>query len=255
MTEQGPVFSVSLASSDGDVRAAQALRYDVFITEMGARGGSGVDHARGLECDAFDMRADHLLVRDETLGRLAGVSRLIRGDGTAAAERFYSNGEYDLAPLIATGRPLLELGRSCLRAEYRGGTAMYEMWTALAGYVERHRIGLLFGVASFPGTDTDVLAAPLSILHHRHLAPPALRVRARPPHRLDMDMIPEAELDRRRAMVQMPSLIKAYLRLGGCVGDGAFVDHAFDTTDICLILDTRALTDMHKRIYTPRKKR
>ena len=30
----------------------------------------------------------------------------------------------------------------------------------------------------------------------------------------------------------IPSLIKAYLRLGGGVGDGACVDHAFNTTDV-----------------------
>jgi putative hemolysin len=64
-----------------------------------------------------------------------------------------------------------------------------------------------------------------------------------------MNLIPEAELDRRAAMVSIPSLIKAYLRLGGVVGEGAFVDHAFNTTDVCLIIDTAVMTERQKRIY------
>lgn len=252
MTEHGPVFSASFAANDDDVRAAQRLRYDVFIREMGAPGGADVDHDAGLERDAFDAEADHLLIRDETKGRLVGVSRLIRSN--TAETSFYSAAEFDLGRLIATGRPLLELGRTCMHKEYRGGTAMYEMWSALSAYVSRHDIGLLFGVASFAGTDTKALAGPLTILHQRHLAPENLRVSARPPHAQSLDMLPPDRLDRKQAMLQMPSLIKAYLRLGGVVGQGAYVDHTFNTTDVCLILDTDNLKDLHKRIYAPRRR-
>ena len=52
------------------------------------------------------------------------------------------------------------------------------------------------------------------------------------------------------AIKAMPSLIKAYLRLGGYVGDGAYVDHAFNTTDVCLILDTQTLNEKQKNIYS-----
>ena len=64
--------------------------------------------------------------------------------------------------------------------------------------------------------------------------------------------MPENEIDRRVAMVQVPALIKAYLRLGGVVGDGAFVDHAFNTTDICLIMDTARMNAPRRDIYARR---
>ena len=38
-------------------------------------------------------------------------------------------------------------------------------------FLDIHQIEVLFGVASFHGTDAQALAAPLSLLHHRHLAP------------------------------------------------------------------------------------
>ena len=51
-------------------------------------------------------------------------------------------------------------------------------------------------------------------------------------------------------MKQTPALIKAYLKLGGCVGEGAFVDHAFKTTDVCLVLDTVQMNPRQQRLYT-----
>ena len=114
---------------------------------------------------------------------------------------------------------------------------------------------MLFGVASFHGTNIDALKEPLSFLHHSHLAPPGLRVRAQPAHFQAMDLVAEAELDRRRAMLLTPALIKTYLRLGGFVGDGAFVDHAFNTTDVCLVMDTARLNAKQARLYTRRPPR
>lgn len=239
-------FQVRLARTEADVQAAQRLRYEVFIEELGG-GGALVDHAARLEKDRFDPFFDHLLLTDRRNGNLAGVYRVMRSDMALRAGGFYSEQEYDLAPLRASGRRLLELGRSCLHPAYRGGAAMHYLWGALAQYVADHAIEVLFGVASFRGTDPAALAQPLSLLHHRHLAVPELRVRARTFHR--MDLIPEADLDRRAATSALPSLIRAYLRLGGSVGEGAFVDHAFNTTDVCLILDTERMSPRGVRIY------
>ncbi len=252
MIHAAPQFSVRLARSDDDLRAAQRLRYKVFVEELGA-GGAMVDHAARLERDRFDPYFDHLLLIDEACvapDHVVGVYRLLRQDQAKHAGQFYSEDEYDLQPLIARGRPVLELGRSCLHPAYRGGMGMYHLWHALAAYVETHGIEILFGVASFHGTDPAALAAPLSLLHHRHLAPPDLRVTARPSGALDMDIIDADLLDRRAAMLAVPALIKAYLRLGGFVGQGAYLDQTFNTTDVCLVLDVARMNASQRAIYT-----
>ncbi|MFD2739214.1 GNAT family N-acetyltransferase [Sulfitobacter aestuarii] len=241
-------FTVRLAETEAELRAAQRLRYDVFVTELGG-GGPLVDHQQRLERDHLDPFFDHLLLIDNRDGAVVGVYRLLRCEQARRAGAFYSEAEYDLTALKTSGRRLLELGRSCLHPAYRGGTAMHHLWSGLAKYVARHRIEVLFGVASFHGTDVNALAQPLSLLHHRHLAPENLRVHALEPAFQRMDMIAQEHLDRHRAMVQVPSLIKAYLRLGGCVGEGAYVDHAFNTTDVCLIMDTARLSPRQARIY------
>ena len=250
MTPRTPIFRVRLASTPEELQAAQRLRYEVFVEELGGDGVL-VDHAARLERDRFDPYFDHLiLIDDASNAEVVGVYRVLRDDQAARAGQFYSEDEYDLTALRRSGRRLMELGRSCLARPYRGGRGMYHLWNALARYVSDHNIEILFGVASFHGTDVANLAQPLSLLHHRHLAPEELRVRARPDHYQRMDLIAEEDLDRRAAMVQVPALIKAYLRLGGHVGEGAYLDHAFNTTDVCLILDTASLTESQKSIYS-----
>ncbi|MFT4151070.1 MAG: GNAT family N-acyltransferase [Paracoccaceae bacterium] len=259
MIADDPAFTLRLAQDDRDLRAAQRLRYEVFVQELGGDGDL-VDHEARLEKDAFDPFFDHLLLIDsrrdpEKLQDVVGVYRLLPSDRMAQAGRFYSDTEFDLTPLIASGRRLLELGRSCVAADYRGGTAMFHLWNALAEYVLEREIEILFGAASFHGTDIATLAEPLSYLYHHHLAPEALRVRARPPHRQEMDLVPERRIDRRAAMVGTPALIKAYLRLGGFVGDGAWTDRDFNTTDVCLVMDTARMSAKHRDFYTRKQAR
>lgn len=127
---------------------------------------------------------------------------------------------------------------------------MYVFWNGLAEYVTKHGIDVLFGTASFPGTDLKSLAAPLTLLHQRHLAPPELRVRALESHFTDMALCDPESLDRVAAMRAVPALIKGYLRLGGFVGEGAFVDSSFNTTDVCLVLDTSRMNATQRAIYT-----
>tara|TARA_R110002110_G_scaffold264199_1_gene479925 strand:+ start:3742 stop:4515 length:774 start_codon:yes stop_codon:yes gene_type:complete len=235
-----PEFSVRIADGPCDIRQAQGLRYDVFITELGGDGAS-VDHAEKLESDRFDGFATHLMLEDLAPAaprRLVGVYRLMTDDMARGAGGFYSAAEFDLAPLLESKRSLLELGRSCLHVDYRGGAGMLKLWAALADYVAAQKIDLMFGVASFSGVNTADLAQPLSYLRHFHSAAPHISPIARTDNAVALDVIPKDRIDRKAAILAIPTLIKAYLRLGGVVGQGAYVDYAFNTTDVCLILDT-----------------
>jgi putative hemolysin len=256
MTPDTAHFQIRLAKGEADLLSAQRLRYAVFVEELGGDGPL-VDHAHRFERDAFDPVNDHLILVDTrrdaaALDHVVGVYRLLPSTRAEGFGRYYCDSEYDLTPLRSAGRALLELGRSCVHSDYRGGTAMFLLWNGLADYVLDNGIEVLFGVASFHGTDIEALKVPLSWLHAHHLAPPALRVRAKGPTAQRMDLIPADQLDRRAAMLAMPALIKAYLRLGGFVGEGAFIDHSFNTTDVCLLMDTAMMSAKHKGYYTRR---
>lgn len=247
-----PEFTVEIATNADDIAAAQRLRYAVFVDELGGNGPL-VDHDAGLERDRFDPHVTHLVLRDTSRheeDQVVGVYRLLTATGAADAGQFYCEDEYDITLLKQSGKRLLELGRSCLHPAYRGGAGMMHLWGALVDFVTDNQIDLMFGVASFHGTNVQTLAGPLSLLHHRHLAPAALRVTARGPNAHKMNLMPQDAIDRVTALRDTPALIKAYLRLGGLVGDGAFIDHSFNTTDICLILPTDAVNTLQRNIYT-----
>jgi putative hemolysin len=245
-------LGVRVAASAAEIDAVQALRFRVFYKEMGAIADARA-MASARDHDAFDLVADHLLVVDHELGSgaegVVGTYRLIQREAAEQIGRFYSANEYDIGKLTACPGRILELGRSCVDAAYRNRVAMQLLWRGIAAYVFHYRIALMFGCASLPGTDPDVLAPELTYLYAHHLAPPEIRPRALPGRYVEMRRMPPEAVDARRTLAQLPPLIKGYLRLGGFVGDGAVIDRQFNTTDVVVVVKTALVTEKYYRHY------
>ncbi len=242
---------VRRADSEAEVRAAQALRYRVFYEEQQAVPAAAVTAAR-RDFDAFDDKADHLLVLDtartDARDAVVGTYRLIRREA-AGAGGFYSNGEFDLSRIEAWPGEVLELGRSCVDAGYRSGRVINLLWRGISGYLGACGAELLFGCGSLPGADPEALRLPLAYLHHYHLAPRRIRPQALPGRFVAMDRLPKHAVDPAQALAAIPPLIKGYLRLGGCVGDGAVVDRDFNCTDVCVVVQASFITAKYARHY------
>ena len=235
----GPL-EVRLATRMSDIREAQALRYDVFYEEGGAVPDAAVKKLR-RDQDAFDAVCDHLLVIDTARShgrRIVGTYRLLRRDVAERQFGFYSESEFDIAPMLARHRDtrLLELGRSCVLRPYRDKRTVELLWHGIWTYVKRHQIDAMFGCASFDGTDPDQLALPLSFLARKALAREEWLMRAHSERYVAMERLAGKPIDLRRALNAMPPLIKGYLRLGARFGDGAVIDPAFNTIDVLVIL-------------------
>jgi len=244
-------LEVRLAKSELEVAAAQRLRYEVFYEELAAQATPDVAAAR-RDFDRFDPFCDHLIVIDHGAGqmnRVVGVYRLMRRDIAAKAGQFYTQDEFSIRRLLRGGRQVLELGRSCVHADYRNAGVMNLMWRALAHYISMHDIKILFGCASFHGADPNKHALALSYLHKNHLAPPQIRPKALRKRYVKMDRVPPTEIDDKAAMLALPSLLRGYLRLGGVIGDGAVIDAAFDTIDVCIVVRTDRLAEDYARRY------
>lgn len=252
---RGGNLGVRIAATDEERDAAQALRYRVFYEEMGARPDSRTARLR-RDVDEFDDYADHLLVIDHAISSgargVVGTYRLMQGDAARKLGKFYTSSEYDISPLTEFPCRLLEVGRSCVDRNYRGRAAMQLLWRGIASYIFLHRIDVLFGCSSLPGTNPDALSDELTYLYHNHLAPPALRVRALPERRVEMLRSDPQLLDHRRSLARLPPLIKGYLRLGGYVGDGAVIDEQFNTTDVAVLVKSELLADKYYRHYERR---
>lgn len=238
-------LEVRLAATADEVTAAQALRYRIFYEEMGAVPSRWMASAR-LDFDTYDAICDHLVVLDHGwIGQpqVVGTYRLLRQEVADAHGGFYSAGEFDLAALIGRGEgQLLELGRSCVDAEYRNNATITLLWRGIASYLERHRISHMIGCASLAGTDAAAHAAELSYLHHHHLAPQELRATVLPDCRAPFELLAPGSYDARAALRALPPLVKGYLRVGAMVGEGAFVDHQFNTTDVFIVVPVDRIT-------------
>ncbi len=238
-------LEVRLARKKSEMRRAQRLRYKVFYEEMSATPDALAMLSRRDE-DAYDPIFDHLLLIDNgdpakkgwRRTRVVGTYRVLRQNIADDNDGFYTQGEYDIAPLIQS-KPnynFMELGRSCVLKPYRNRRTIELLWHGLWSYLRQHGADVMIGCASLPGIDPAEHALALSYLHHTALAPPEWRVRAHEHLRVDMNMMPKDAVKTRAAMKALPPLVKGYLRLGAFIGDGAVIDHQFGTTDVLVVM-------------------
>lgn len=215
--------------------------------------------AEGRDFDRFDAVCDHLLVvdraahDDEGQPLVVGTYRLMRDEYAAKAGGFYTATEYDIQPMfegMPKGTRYLELGRSCVLKEYRSkASTMQLLWRGLIVYCSRFSIDVMFGCASFQGTDPQALAMPLSYLYHFSAMKPELRVKALPQLYANMNLVPKDQMDPKEALRGLPPLVKGYLRAGCKIGDGAVIDRQFSTTDVFIFLPLNDVDPSYKRRF------
>ena len=243
--------SIRLAETPEEIIAAQKLRYKVFYEECGAVPTNTAAIER-RDFDKYDDMADHLLAIDPLRGTRAedtivGTYRMIRQDRIPSGQSFYTSGEFDIMPFLTSGGKLLELGRSCVLPEYRTRQLLQRLWQGITGYVTEHNIDLVFGCASFNGTNVDAIRKQLAYLYHFHRAPQKLCPKGLPGRCVDMDLYPKDALDQREIFHSLPALIKGYIRAGATIGDGAYIDHQFNTIDVCIVMPTYAIADKYMK--------
>jgi L-ornithine Nalpha-acyltransferase len=250
---------IRLARTKAEIIKAQELRYQVFYVGMGATPSLSVQLLK-RDFDAYDDYCDHLLVIDVAKSTrddvcVVGTYRLLRRSMAERHSGYYSASEFELTQLDAYRGEQVELGRSCVDPAYRGKAIMQLLWRGIADYIVTHDITLMFGCASFPGTDLGQMASALSYLNIYHKAPSRWQPKAHLNQYVDMKLLDDDQVDIRRAMREMPALIKGYLRVGGVIGDGVVIDMDFNTTDVCLLVETSNITGRYHRhfIETPKQ--
>ena len=244
-------MEVFVASKQADIEASQALRYRVFMEEMGAKATAEMARLK-RDFDDFDGVCDHLLVAEHQKAggyKIVGTYRLLRRENMEKIGRFYSESEYDISPVKQAGGTILEVGRSCVDSAFRNRSVMQLLWRGIGAYVNKFNIDVMFGCASFHGTDPEVHRMALSYLHHYHLAPAEICPRALPDLYVEMNLMAKDEVNVKEAFASLPALIKGYLRLSGYIGAGAVIDHTYNTTDVSIVVKTDLVTEKYAARY------
>lgn len=249
-------MEVFIASRPQDIEASQVLRYQVFFEEMKAQKTEQAIKT-GRDFDKFDEVCDHLLVAEhQPQGgyKVVGTYRLLQRGPMQKVGQFYSESEYDVDKIRHYPGEVLEVGRSCVDANYRNRAVMQLLWRGIGAYVAKFDIALMFGCASFPGIDPKVHAMALSYLHHFHMAPDDLCPVALKERYVDMNMMAKEQVNQKEAFVSLPALIKGYLRLRGYIGNGAVVDPEYNTTDVSIVVKTDRVTEKYAQRYATTSK-
>jgi len=224
---------VGLAHSESEILEAQKLRYRVFADELGAKLPT---RTPGIDRDIYDPFCEHLIVRDEENGRIVGTYRILSPQAAREIGSYYSEGEFDLVRLGHLRDRIVEVGRSCIDAEYRTGGTIALLWSGLMRYMLQNRHDFLIGCASIGMADGGHAAASVFLKMEDHLSPLEYRVFPRNPLPLEhMEFNPKAET---------PPLIRGYLKAGAHVCGEPAWDPDFNTADLFMMLP---MTNIDKR--------
>lgn len=235
-----PHYRLRFATGGAALARAQALRARVFL-----------GRADGRDADAFDTRCIHVLVEEGGSGVLVACARaLCLPDGRAAAHDSYAAQSYGLDRLARRGGAMVEIGRFCADPHHRDPDVLRLIWAGITALAERHGADLLFGCASFAGTDPAPYRPAFAHLAARHLAAGVLAPSRRAP-----EVFAYAEAlrgtappDPRAALLALPPLLRGYLTLGSRVSDHAVIDRQMNTLHVLTLLDVGDIAPARARL-------
>ncbi|MCG7492709.1 GNAT family N-acetyltransferase [Thalassobius sp. Cn5-15] len=229
-------YVTRLAKTEADVEAAQALRHLSF---------HGIS---GLDCDRYDAACQHVLVEEARTGQLVCCFRLLPLANGAAISDSYSAQYYELSALQGFSGPMVEMGRFCIHPDVKDPDVLRVAWGAMTAFVDDNGVEMLFGCASFSGTDEGAYLDAFAMLRDRHLAPKRWLPRVKAPQVFRFAERLRRKPDTKLAMRHMPPLLRTYLMMGGWVSDHAVVDRQMNTLHVFTGVEIAAIPPARKKL-------
>ena len=228
-------YRARFASSQIDVLAAQSLRYKCF----------NLSNKDELDVDDFDALCQHVLIENLETEKLICCYRILSFDSGKNVSNSYSSQFYDLKVIESFAEPMIEVGRFCIDPEVNDPTVVLTAWAALAQIVDQNQTELLFGCSSFEGIEKEKYLDSFALLRDRYMAPDHWlpKIKAAQVFCYSKDLI--YEVDKKKALLNMPPLLKTYLAMGAWVSDHAVIDlnmktlHLFTGMEISKIPKSR----------------
>jgi putative hemolysin len=150
-------YATRLARNADEVRAAQALRFEVFNLELNE--GLASSYATGLDTDPFDAVCDHLLVEHLPSGSIVGTYRLQTGLNAQAHRGYYCAQEFYFDVFEPLRGHIIELGRACVHRQHRNLVVLGLLWKGIADYAKTRGGRYLIGCSSLTSQDASGGAA------------------------------------------------------------------------------------------------
>jgi putative hemolysin len=233
-------YLTRLARNVEEIRAAQALRFQVFNLELNE--GLEKSYVSGLDEDPFDPVCDHLIVEHAPSGTVVGTYRLQTGHHAAAHLGYYCAQEFEVEAFEPLRQESIELGRACVHPQHRNLVVLGLLWKGIADYARRNNARYLFGCSSITSQNPAEGASAYAELCRRHLTPLPWRTHPLPAWDCALDSLsPEP--------VKIPKLLRAYLALGAKICGPPALDRQFKTIDFLTMLDLETMPALARQKF------
>ncbi len=248
-------YRLRLAQDAHDREAACRLRFKVFNIELGE--GLESSYETGLDIDRFDTVCEHLIVEDQTSGRVVGTYRMQSGETAARHLGYYSEQEFNLNPYEPLRPGILELGRASIDREHRTPEVLMLLWRGIAQYATGMGLRYLLGCSSL---NSNVPAEGWQMYgqlqHFRvspefetvptaaYACPEELKLRGAQPFYSPRDRSTPEGFNSALAptAVKVPKLLKTYLAIGARIAAPPAWDREFRSIDFLTLLDLKILS-------------
>ncbi|MCD4656051.1 MAG: GNAT family N-acetyltransferase [Planctomycetes bacterium] len=224
LISENKLFQVGIANTDEEIDEVLALRFEIFNRELGE--GIVENQKSQRDHDRFDKYCDHVIVKEKATNSIIGTYRILRG--TEAKEGFYFQTEFDVGELNNIKNDIAEIGRTCIKSDYRGSRVLSFLWFGLYSYTHNYGIKYLFGMTSIHTSSEAVVNQVWSYLNKKNAFEEKFRVIPKNPPNI-VDSEPNKKV--------VPALIKNYLKLGAKVIGIPNFDDIFGCYDIPMIID------------------
>lgn len=247
-------FLVKFAENDSEVEAAMRLRYNVFAAEQGHMadkiGTTAVDQ------DEFDRFCLHLIVVDRSCNEVIATYRVHPGEVAASnGLGFYSEQEFKMPGLEKIAHRAVEVGRSCVKPEFRNGAIVALLWAGMAAVHERTRCHYLLGCVSLPTADPVIGWAVYEFLKSKgdvfiHEIDVSAQDKFAMPQ-VDIAAVKEYTEGSRKAELRqwIPPLLKGYLRLGARFSAEPVLDKEFGAIDFLVLFNFDEIDQKYARHF------
>ena len=226
-------YAARLARSPEEVRAAQALRFQIFNLELNE--GLAQSYATGLDADPFDAVCDHLLVEHVSSRQIVGTYRLQTGASATKNLGYYCEQEFYFDVFEPLRKQIVELGRACVHRQHRNLFVLGLLWKGIAAYARERGGRYLIGCSSLTSQEPAAGASAYTELCRNHLADPQWRTGPLPSHECPLDAVTEEP-------VSIPKLLRAYLTVGAKICGPPALDRQFQTIDFLTFMDLETLS-------------
>ena len=233
-------YAARLARDVDEVRAAQALRFQVFNLELNE--GLEESYATRLDEDPFDAVCDHLIIEHLPSANIVGTYRLQTGRTAAANRGYYCAQEFEVQVFESLRPKIIELGRACVHPQHRNVVVLGMLWKGIADYAKHQDGRYLIGCSSITSQDPAVGASAYLELCRKHLVQPDLLTRPLPAYDCSLiQLSPEP--------AKIPKLLRAYLTLGAKICGPPALDRHFKTIDFLTLLDLDTLNPLARQRF------